>query len=76
MLAGAGAMRSTASDLIRFLAAVMTRDGPFGPELATMLEPVAAGGLGLGLPQLDGVSALQHEGGTGGFRSYLGCIPA
>lgn len=74
-LAGVGAMQSTAQDLIRFLAALTAEDGPFGPALGTMLEPGTAGGLGFGLPQDSGLLAMQHEGGTGGFRSYMGCVP-
>lgn len=76
VLAGAGGLRSTASDLLLFLEALMDADGPLGPAAAMLAAPREAGGLGFGLPQPEGHVALQHEGGTGGFRSYAGCVPA
>lgn len=74
-LAGAGAILSTAADLARFVEALVSGSGPMAPAMATLLATRAEGGLGLGRPDADGVLALQHEGQTGGFRSYLCCTP-
>lgn len=77
VLAGAGGLRATAPDLLLFLDALMDTDaGPLGTAAALLAAPRDAGGLGFGLPQPEGHLALQHEGGTGGFRSYAGCVPA
>ena len=54
----------------------MDESGPLGEAVATMTKPHSEGGLGFGLPQNEGHVALQHEGGTGGYRSYVGCVPA
>jgi CubicO group peptidase (beta-lactamase class C family) len=76
VLAGAGGLRSTAPDMLLFLDALMDGTGPLAPAAALLAASRDAGGLGFGLPQPDGRVALQHEGGTGGFRSYAGCVPA
>lgn len=75
-LAGAGGLRSTAPDMLLFLDALMGAAGPLAAAAALLAAPGDPGSLGFGLPQLEGHVALQHEGGTGGFRSYAGCIPA
>ena len=76
VLAGAGGLRSTAPDLLLFLDALMDDAGPLASAAALLAARRDAGGLGFGLPQPEGSDALQHEGGTGGFRSYAGCVPA
>ncbi len=70
-LAGAGALRSTALDLLRFMEAL---GGVFAAAGAVMARPVAEGGLGQAAALPGGVSVLAHEGGTGGFRSYAGLV--
>jgi D-alanyl-D-alanine-carboxypeptidase/D-alanyl-D-alanine-endopeptidase len=77
VLAGAGALRSTAADLLIFVEALMDPDAmPFGPSVAILMASREAGGLAMSLPQPGRPAALQHEGGTGGYRSYAGCVPA
>ena len=75
-LAGAGGMLSTAADLLLFLGGVMDGAGPLAPAVATLLAAREAGGLGFGQAQAEGHVLLQHEGGTGGFRSHVACVPA
>jgi serine-type D-Ala-D-Ala carboxypeptidase/endopeptidase len=77
-LAGAGALRSTAADLLRFLAANLD---PGATVLRSVLlaaqdrqQPLAGGGaIGLGWHLSDrvGRSVMWHNGGTGGFSSML-----
>lgn len=76
-LAGAGALRSTAEDMLRFLAAQLHVDGaPLGPAAAMTHEPRAKAGLGtrIGLGwhimERDGRTIHWHDGGTGGFSSF------
>ncbi|AWH95051.1 hypothetical protein A6048_05670 [Dietzia psychralcaliphila] len=70
-LAGAGALRSTASDMVRFLAAQVN---PASAELGDAIRLTHAtppGGpeqMGLGWHRA-GDRTLWHNGGTGGFRS-------
>lgn len=83
-LAGAGALRSTANDLLKFLAANLgyTRT-PFAPAMAAMLDarkPTGAPGVEIALgwhitstPATDPVT--WHNGGTGGYRSFIGYDP-
>ena len=83
-LPGAGALRSTVADLLRFLAAQL---GDAPPGLAQAIrathEPRArrrALSVGLGwfvLPVPGQPSpAVWHDGGTGGFRSVAGFVEA
>ena len=84
-LAGAGGLRSSATDLLAFLR-LHAGDSPSAPLVVaarkTQRERIRAGRghLGLGwlimqpsrsLPH----SVLMHEGGTGGFRSFAGLVP-
>jgi D-alanyl-D-alanine-carboxypeptidase/D-alanyl-D-alanine-endopeptidase len=82
-LEGAGALRSTANDLLRFLAAQLEPpDGRLGEAIAlTQVERARLSrriGVGLGW-----IAAplrrrphriLWHNGGTGGFRSFVGLV--
>jgi CubicO group peptidase (beta-lactamase class C family) len=80
-LAGAGALHSTVNDLLRFLAAQL---GPADTPLADVMEavrvfenPVGDDGrlisLAFGPPEdLFGHQIYWHNGGTAGFRSFLG----
>jgi ATP-dependent Clp protease adapter protein ClpS len=43
--------------------------------IGPLVTPRDQGGLGLGAPHPDGGIALSHAGGTGGFRSFVMCIP-
>jgi CubicO group peptidase (beta-lactamase class C family) len=76
-LAGAGALRSSANDMLAFLEACLGyKESPLVPAMATMLQvhrPVGKMQIGLAWFLLgDGA---WHGGGTGGFRSFLGCEP-
>jgi serine-type D-Ala-D-Ala carboxypeptidase/endopeptidase len=82
-LPGAGALRSTAADVLTFLRAQLHPDDtPLGPAIAlTHGERRPGRRLGIGLGWLR-VSVLLrdevllwHNGGTGGFRSFAGFVP-
>jgi CubicO group peptidase (beta-lactamase class C family) len=77
-LAGAGAIISTTEDLLRFIDANLN-EGPMSGVLAAIREPQAAGDTGLGW-HLHPVAAddviYWHNGGTGGYASYLALRPA
>ncbi len=86
--AGAGALRSTANDLLAFLAVVLGyRDGPLKPamdaQLAFPMRPAsdeyaeAAGfevSVGLGWHALENERGrvVMHGGGTGGYLTFMG----
>jgi CubicO group peptidase (beta-lactamase class C family) len=78
-LAGAGALRATASDLLRFaelhLSPEKTR---LAKALTTAIEPVRSTtipgtriGLGWHVRDRNGGSIVWHNGGTGGFHSFV-----
>jgi CubicO group peptidase (beta-lactamase class C family) len=79
-LAGAGALRSTATDLLRFLGANLDpARSPLAAQLERTQQPRAGRpgrwGVGLGWsiarpPQASG-PVLWHNGGTSGFRSFV-----
>jgi hypothetical protein len=76
-LAGAGALRSSANDMLTFLEAFLGyRESPLAPAMKAMLDvrrPMGKIEIGLAWFLLgDGVC---HGGGTGGFRTFLGCEP-
>ena len=79
-LGGAGALRSTANDMLKFLAANLDSTSvPLGRILADARKPLrkAAGpggmiGLGWHIADLFGTTATWHNGGTGGFRAFIG----
>ncbi len=82
-LAGAGALRSTTRDMLRFADAVTHRDrGPLGKAIELSIEPRRPTtipdmriGLGWHVREKDGQSIVWHNGGTGGFRSFFGFDP-
>ena len=77
VMSGAGALRSSAEDVLLFLDAL--RDpgtSPLADAVATLWRPHAEGGLGLARPHPEGGMLLEHSGGTGGFRSYAACLPS
>jgi len=79
-LAGAGALRSTANDLITFLAANLGyKKSPLQPAMAAMLEVRLPGpalnfqqALGWHILQHDGRDLIWKDGGTLGFGSFIG----
>jgi CubicO group peptidase (beta-lactamase class C family) len=83
-LAGAGALRSTANDLLNFLAANLGyRKSPLAPAMAAMLKtrrPTGQAGLEIALGWHifagNGKEIIWHNGGTGGYRSFMGYDPA
>jgi CubicO group peptidase (beta-lactamase class C family) len=82
-LAGAGAIRSTAADMLKFLSAQLHRErGPLEKAMAlTHKERASAGsaemGIGLGwhLRHRNGDDIVWHNSGTGGYRSFAGFRP-
>jgi len=75
-LPGAGALVSTLPDLLRFAAAQLDPDGtPLGPAIRLSQAPVQSE-IALGWMCATGPGRmLWHNGGTGGFRSFLGLLP-
>ena len=77
-LAGAGALRSSANDMLTFLEAFLGyKESPLAPAMKAMLEvrrPAGQAKLGLGwlLISPGGREIAWHNGGTGGFRSWVG----
>jgi CubicO group peptidase (beta-lactamase class C family) len=82
-LAGAGAVRSTANDMLTFLAANL---GFVKTPLAQDMANEVAVRRSAGAPDMeiayawhiqtkDGNSIIWHNGGTGGYRSYMGYDP-
>jgi len=79
-LAGAGALRSTANDLLVFLAANLNyTKSPLARAMAAMLavrRPTGVSGLEIALGwhivTRDGHEIIWHNGGTGGYRSFIG----
>jgi len=80
-LAGAGALRSSANDILTFLEAFLGyRKSPLAAAMAAMLEvrrPVAKMEVGLGwmISSAHEREIAGHDGGTGGFRSWAGYDP-
>lgn len=83
-LAGAGALRTTANDMLRFLAAHLELiDTPLKPAMRRMRSIRKE----TGIPNLEimmgwhvvtafDLTLVWHNGGTGGFRSFSGIDPA
>jgi D-alanyl-D-alanine-carboxypeptidase/D-alanyl-D-alanine-endopeptidase len=81
-LAGAGALRSTANDMLKFLAANLdTGDGPVPAALRETHRVRRS----TGMPELDiglgwhvfhrfGADLTWHNGGTGGYHSWIGFL--
>ncbi|HTQ54728.1 MAG TPA: serine hydrolase [Bryobacteraceae bacterium] len=78
-LAGAGALRSSANDMLTFLEAFLGyRESPLAPAMKAMLEvrrPVSQTAFEVGLGWNILGEIVWHDGGTGGFRSFLGYHP-
>jgi CubicO group peptidase (beta-lactamase class C family) len=79
-LAGAGALRSTANDLLTFLAAnIGIEKSPLAPSMAAMIAARRPTGtpnleiaLGWHIWTRDGHEIISHGGGTGGYRTWIG----
>jgi CubicO group peptidase (beta-lactamase class C family) len=79
-LAGAGALRSTVNDMLTFVGANLGYvKSPLAPAMAAMLAvrrptgtPELEVGLGWHIPTRDGHEIIWHNGGTGGFKSFIG----
>ncbi|HEY3927520.1 MAG TPA: serine hydrolase [Candidatus Koribacter sp.] len=82
-LAGAGALRSTASDMLTFIAANLGYvKSPLAAAMAAQIavrRPTGTAGLEIALGwhilNRDGHEIIWHNGGTGGFRSYVAFEP-
>jgi CubicO group peptidase (beta-lactamase class C family) len=81
VLAGAGALRSTANDLLTFVAANLGyTTSPLAPAMAAMLKnprPTGVPGMEIALGwhifKREGANDIVwHNGGTGGYRSFIG----
>ena len=82
-LAGAGALRSTANDLLTFLAATLGYSkSPLAPAMAAMTvprRPTGIQGLEIALAwhifTANRKEIIWHNGGTGGYRTFIGYDP-
>ncbi|MGA2134019.1 MAG: serine hydrolase [Bryobacteraceae bacterium] len=80
-LAGAGALRSSANDVLTFLGAFLGyKESPLAPAMKAMLEvrrPAGQATIGLGwiIMSVHGREIAGHNGRTGGFCSTLGYNP-
>jgi hypothetical protein len=82
-LAGAGALRSTANDLLTFLAANLGFvKSPLAQDMADEISVRRSAGApdmeiayAWHIQTKDGTSIVWHNGGTGGYRSYMGYDP-
>ena len=82
-LAGAGALRSTANDLLSFLAAnIGIEKSPLAPSMAAMIatrrptgNPNLEIALGWHIWNRNGHEIIWHNGGTGGYRTWIGFEP-
>jgi hypothetical protein len=83
-LAGAGALRSTTNDLLTFLGANLGYvKTPLAPAMADMLKvrrptptPNLAVALGWHVLTAHGKEIIWHNGGTAGYRTFIGFDPA
>ena len=82
-LQGAGALRSTANDMLTFLAAnISGAPGTLGMGLVTARQsrrpagpPALTIGLGWHILTRNGLHVVWHNGGTGGYRTFAGFDP-
>ena len=78
-LAGAGALRSSANDMLTFLEAfLLYRETPLARAMNAMLEvrrPVGKTNFEIGLGWSILGESVWHDGGTGGFCSFAGYDP-
>jgi serine-type D-Ala-D-Ala carboxypeptidase/endopeptidase len=80
-LAGAGALRSSVNDMLTFLEAFLGyKESPLAPAMKAMFEvrrPLGQATIGLGwiIMAAHDREIAAHDGGTGGFRSWVGYDP-
>jgi D-alanyl-D-alanine-carboxypeptidase/D-alanyl-D-alanine-endopeptidase len=82
-LAGAGALRSSANDLLTFLGATMGyTDNPLAAAQKTTLsirrptgEPFVETGMGWDIDTRGGTEIISKAGGTGGYSTFIGYSP-
>lgn len=82
-LAAAGAIRSTANDILTFLTANLGyTKSPLAPAMASMTKerrptayPALEITLGWHISTTNGKEIVWHNGGTGGYRSFVGFDP-
>jgi serine-type D-Ala-D-Ala carboxypeptidase/endopeptidase len=80
-LTGAGALRSSANDMLTFLEAFLGyKETPLAPAMKAMLgvrRPAGQATIGLGwiIMSAHGREIVGHNGATGGFRSFAGYDP-
>jgi len=81
-LPGAGALRSTASDMARFAEGLLSKEPTALTKAWTLIcQPRASFGsttrigLAILIATRDGRTLYHHSGGTGGFRSYFELVP-
>jgi len=80
-LAGAGALRSTANDMVKFIKANMSPDDSrLGKAMAlshamAYSNPAQNVEMGLGWHYENNKSIIWHNGGTGGYRAFTGFNP-
>jgi serine-type D-Ala-D-Ala carboxypeptidase/endopeptidase len=82
-LAGAGALRSSADDMLTFLAAAIgLEETPLAPAFALSTRsqrptetPDTTIALGWHITKSHGKDIVWHNGGTGGYRSFIGFDP-
>ena len=82
-LAGAGALRSTANDMLRFLAANLGYEKtPLAAAMSAQVSirrptsiPNTEIAYGWHVLHKNGNSIIHHSGGTGGYRTYMGYDP-
>lgn len=79
---GAGALRSTAHDLLLYVSAFMHPSGPLAKAMSMTLEPrrPAANdtnriGLAWQIEMRNGKTVVWHNGMTGGYASFVGFVP-
>lgn len=80
--AGQGALRSTITDMMKFLKCNLFFDTPLKNSIQlsqeiqfTDYEKEVAVGLGWHVGHIKGQKYLFHSGATGGYRSYIGMLP-
>ncbi len=79
--AGAGGWRSTAGDLLTFVEAALTSDGPLAEPMALALSPQKAAservsiGLGWHLSPFGAHTLAWHNGMVGGAGAFIGAVP-
>lgn len=78
-LAGAGALRSSANDMLTLLEAFLGyKESPLAPAMKAMIEvrrPMGTTKAEIGLAWIIAGESAWHNGGTGGFRSFIGYDP-